>query len=81
VGVFFMRYLGVKHIGLGTFLMNWYGGVLLAAGPHCLAAPEEDGKAPVAFAEREALDRQERLYFGLGLAGGFLVALSFSGVL
>ena len=32
------------------------------------------------FAEREALERQERLYFGLGLAGGLLVALSFSGV-
>jgi hypothetical protein len=32
------------------------------------------------FAEREALDPQEHLYFGLGLAGGHLVALSFSGV-
>jgi hypothetical protein len=30
------------------------------------------------FGERQALDRQERLYFGLGLAGGLLVALSFS---
>jgi hypothetical protein len=33
------------------------------------------------FAEREALDRQEQLYFAVGLLGGVLVALSFSGVL
>jgi hypothetical protein len=138
VGVFFMRYLGVKNTGLGTFLTNWYGGVVLAAGLLFLAAPKEEGKdlvvfatlprqdllrvlglsflvlvtmsaaytayrlapqtvvqplflvaemiAPAliglyVFAEREALDRQEHLYFGLGLAGGLLVALSFSGVL
>jgi hypothetical protein len=31
------------------------------------------------FAEREALDRQEQLYFAVGLLGGVLVALSFSG--
>jgi hypothetical protein len=30
------------------------------------------------FAEREALDRHEQLYFVAGLAGGLLVALSFS---
>jgi hypothetical protein len=138
VGVFFMRYLGVKNTGLGTFLMNWYGGVVLAAGLLLLVAPEEERKDPVVvatlpredllrvlglsllvlvtmsaaytayrlapqtvvqplflvgemiapaliglyvFAEREALERQEHLYFGLGLAGGLLVALSFSGVL
>ncbi len=31
VGIFFMRYLGVQGIGLGTFLVNWYGGVVGAA--------------------------------------------------
>jgi hypothetical protein len=30
------------------------------------------------FAERNALDRWEYLYFGLGLAGGLVVALSFA---
>jgi hypothetical protein len=44
--VFFMRYLGVKNTALGTFLMNWYGGVVLAAGLLFLAAPEEEGKGP-----------------------------------
>ena len=33
------------------------------------------------FGEREALDRLEHLYFAVGLVGGVLVALSFSGVL
>jgi hypothetical protein len=137
VGVFFMRYLGVKNTGLGTFLVNWYGGVVLAATLLLLTAPEE-GKDPAVFArlpwkdwlrilglsllvlvtmsaayaayrlapqtvvqplflvgemiapaliglyvfaEREALDRQEHLYFAVGLVGGILVALSFSGVL
>jgi hypothetical protein len=137
VGVFFMRYLGVKNTGLGTFLVNWYGGVVLAAGLLLLTVPEE-GKDPAVFAtipgkdvlrvvglsllvlvtmsaaymayrlapqtivqplflvaemiapaliglyvfaEREALDRQEQLYFAVGLLGGVLVALSFSGVL
>jgi hypothetical protein len=40
-GVFFMRYLGVKNTGLGTFLVNWYGGVLGAAALLVLALPEE----------------------------------------
>jgi hypothetical protein len=31
------------------------------------------------FGEREALDRLEQLYFAVGLVGGILVALSFSG--
>jgi hypothetical protein len=30
------------------------------------------------FAEREAFNRWEYLYFGLGLAGGLVVALSFA---
>jgi hypothetical protein len=34
-----------------------------------------------AFAEREALDRQEQLYLTVGLLGGVLLALSFSEVL
>jgi hypothetical protein len=33
------------------------------------------------FGEREALDRLEQLYVAVGLVGGVLVALSFSGVL
>jgi hypothetical protein len=137
VGVFFMRYLGVKNTGLGTFLLDWYGGVVLAAGLLLLTVPEE-GKDPAGFAtmpgkdllrviglsllvlvtmsaaymayrlapqtivqplflvgemiapaliglyvfaEREALDRLEHLYFAVGLLGGVLVALSFSEVL
>jgi hypothetical protein len=130
-GVFFMRYLGVQGTGLGTFLVNWYGGVVVAAlllvltstdpaqAPSRLprrALPRLFGLSLVAlvamsaayeayrlapqtviqplflvgemiapaliglyvFAERQALDRPECLYFALGLAGGFLVALSFS---
>jgi hypothetical protein len=133
-GVFFMRYLGVKHTGLATFLVNWYGGVLLAAWGLSLLLPEE-ATDPIAlpavpwrdrlrilglslvvltamsaaytayrlapqtvvqplflvgemiapaliglyvFGEREALDRYEQLLFAAGLAGGLLVALSFS---
>jgi hypothetical protein len=30
------------------------------------------------FGEREALARRDQLYFAIGLAGGLLVALSFS---
>jgi hypothetical protein len=130
-GVFFMRYLGVQGTRLGTFLVNWYGGVVVAALLLVLtstdpaqvpsriprrALPRLFGLSLVAlvamsaayeayrlapqtvvqplflvgemiapaliglyvFAERQALDRQERLYFVLGLAGGLLVALSFS---
>ena len=130
-GVFFMRYLGVQGTRLGTFLVNWYGGVVFAAlllvltaadpaqAPSRLprrALPRLFGLSLVAlvamsaayeayrlapqtvvqplflvgemiapaliglyvFAERQGLDRQERLYFALGLAGGLLVALSFS---
>jgi hypothetical protein len=133
-GVFFMRYLGVKDTGLGTFLVNWYGGVLVAALGLSLLVPDE-AKDPTAlpavpwrdrlrilglslvvltamsaaytayrltpqtvvqplflvgemiapaliglyvFAERAALDRYEQLLFVAGLAGGILVALSFS---
>jgi hypothetical protein len=133
-GVFFMRYLGVKHTGLATFLVNWYGGVLLAAWGLSLLLPEE-ATDPIAlpavpwrdrlrilglslvvltamsaaytayrlapqtvvqplflvgemiapaliglyvFAERAALDRYEQGLFAAGLAGGLLVALSFS---
>jgi hypothetical protein len=133
-GLFFMRYLGVQDTGLGTFLVNWYGGVLLAAALLVLTLPEE-AKDPTAltavswgdrlrigglslvvlvamsaaytayrlapqtavqplflvgemiapaliglyvFAEREALDRYEQGLFAAGLAGGLLVALSFS---
>jgi hypothetical protein len=133
VGVFFMRYLGVRGTGLGTFLVNWYGGVVLAAAFLLLCTPAEEragqamlpqgdwlrvfglsclvlgtmsaafwayrlapqtvvqplflvaemvGPALVGlyvFAEREALDWQEHLYFAVGLLGGVLVALSFSG--
>jgi hypothetical protein len=32
LGVFFMRYIGLQDIGLGRFLLNWYGGAGLAAG-------------------------------------------------
>jgi hypothetical protein len=133
-GVFFMRYLGVKDIGLGTFLVNWYGGVVVAALVLGLIVTEaaKDPAVPTAvpwrdrwrvvglslvvltamsaaytayrlapqtvvqplflvgemvapaliglyvFAEREALDRYEQGAFAAGLAGGLLVALSFS---
>jgi hypothetical protein len=132
VGVFFMRYWGVQGTGLGMFLVNWYGGVVLAATLLVLTAPEERQAARTrlplgdwlrvfglsllvlatmstafwayrlapqtivqplflvgemiapaliglyVFAERDALDRTEHLYFVLGLGGGLLVALSFS---
>jgi hypothetical protein len=135
VGVFFMRYLGVQGVSLGTCLFNWYGGVVLAAAFLLLSAPAEEragqamlprgdwlrvvglsglvvvtmsaafwayrlapqtvvqplflvgemvGPALVGlyvFGEREALDWLEHLYFAVGLGGGVLVALSFSGVL
>jgi fructose-specific phosphotransferase system IIC component len=133
-GLFFMRYLGVQDTGLGTFLVNWYGGVIVAALGLVLLLPEEANDpttlsavpwgdrlrigglnlvvltamsaaytayrlapqtvvqplflvgemiAPAliglyVFAEREALDRYEQLVFAAGLAGGLLVALSFS---
>jgi hypothetical protein len=133
-GVFFMRYLGVQDTGLGTFLVNWYGGVIVAALGLLLILPEEADDptalsavpwgdrlrigglslvvlvamsaaytayrlapqtvvqplflvgemiAPAliglyVFAEREALDRYEQGLFAAGLAGGLLVALSFS---
>src|SRR5919199_5905086 len=131
LGLFFMRYLGVQGTALGTFLVNWYGGIVVAAlllvligvdpaqMPFTLpwrVLPRLGGLSLVAlvamssaygayrlapqtvvqplflvgemivpaliglyvFGERQALDRQERLYFVLGLAGGLLVALSFS---
>jgi hypothetical protein len=129
-GVFFMRYPGVQGTGLGTFLVNWYGGVVTAA--LLLVLPSPDARAALTtfarghlmrlgglslvtlvaisaaflayrlapqtvvqplflvgemvapallglyvFAEREALDRWEVCYFGLGLVGGLVVALSF----
>jgi hypothetical protein len=40
-GVFFMRYLGLKDTGLATFLVNWYGGVLVAALGLSLIVPDE----------------------------------------
>jgi hypothetical protein len=46
VGVFFMRYLGVQGTGLGTFLVNWYGGVVLAAALLFLTAPEAQRALP-----------------------------------
>jgi hypothetical protein len=131
LGLFFIRYLGVQGTALGTFLVNWYGGIVMAAlllvlsgadpaqAPFTLpwrVLPRLVGLSLVAlvamsgaygayrlapqtvvqplflvgemiapaliglyvFGERQALDRQERLYFVLGLAGGLLVALSFS---
>ena len=131
LGLFFIRYLGVQGTALGTFLVNWYGGMVMAAlllvlsgadpaqAPFTLpwrVLPRLGGLSLVAlvamsgaygayrlapqtvvqplflvgemiapaliglyvFGERQALDRQERLYFMLGLAGGLLVALSFS---
>jgi hypothetical protein len=128
-GVFFMRYLGVQGTGLGTFLVNWYGGVVAAALLLVLPSPDAwaaltafsrghlvrlgglslvtlvaisaaflayrlapqtvvqplflvgEMVAPAllglyVFAEREAFDRWEVCYFGLGLAGGLVVALS-----
>ena len=131
LGLFFIRYLGVQGTALGTFLVNWYGGIVIAAlllvlsgadpaqAPFTLpwrVLPRLGGLSLVAlvamsgaygayrlapqtvvqplflvgemiapaliglyvFGERQALDRQERLYFVLGLAGGLLVALSFS---
>ena len=131
LGLFFIRYLGVQGTALGTFLVNWYGGMVMAAlllvlsgadpaqEPFTLpwrVLPRLGGLSLVAlvamsgaygayrlapqtvvqplflvgemiapaliglyvFGERQALDRQERLYFVLGLAGGLLVALSFS---
>jgi hypothetical protein len=130
-GVFFMRYLGVQGTGLGTFLVNWYGGVVAAALLLVLTSPQARAAlttvsrghlvrlgglslvtlvaisaaflayrlapqtvvqplflvgemvAPAllglyVFAEREALDRYEQGLFAAGLAGGLLVALSFS---
>lgn len=131
LGLFFIRYLGVQGTALGTFLVNWYGGIVMAAlllvlsgadpaqapftlpwrvlprlgglslvalvamsgaygayrlAPQTVVQPlflvgEMIGPALIGlyvFGERQALDRQERLYFVLGLAGGLLVALSFS---
>jgi hypothetical protein len=131
LGLFFIRYLGVQGTALGTFLVNWYGGIVMAAlllvlsgadpaqAPFTLpwrVLPRLGGLSLVAlvamsgaygayrlapqtvvqplflvgemiapaliglyvFGERQALDRQERLYFVLGLAGGLLVALSCS---
>lgn len=131
LGLFFIRYLGVQGTALGTFLVNWYGGMVMAAlllvlsgadpaqAPFTLpwrVLPRLGGLSLVAlvamsgaygayrlapqtvvqplflvgemiapaliglyvFGERQALDRQERLYVVLGLAGGLLVALSFS---
>jgi hypothetical protein len=133
-GLFFMRSLGVQDTGLGTFLVNWYGGVIGAALGLVLILPEEAQDPTVlpavpwgdrlrigglslvvlvamsaaytayrlapqtvvqplflvgemiapaliglyVFAEREALDRYEQGLFAAGLAGGLLVALSFS---
>jgi hypothetical protein len=131
VGVFFMRYLGVQGTGLGTFLVNWYGGIVGAALLLVLCSADAGTALPAlfrrdlprlaglslvalvalsaaygayrlapqtvvqplflvgemvapavlglyVFAERAALDRWEYVYFGLGLAGGVLVALSVS---
>ena len=131
LGLFFIRYLGVQGTALGTFLVNWYGGIVMEAlllvlsgadpaqAPFTLpwrVLPRLGGLSLAAlvamsgaygayrlapqtvvqplflvgemiapaliglyiFGERQALDRQERLYFVLGLAGGLLVALSFS---
>jgi hypothetical protein len=131
LGLFFIRYLGVQGTALGTFLVNWYGGIVMAAlllvlsgadpaqapftlpwrvlarlgglslvalvamsgaygayrlAPQTVVQPlflvgEMIAPALIGlyvFGERQALDRQERLYFVLGLAGGLLVALSFS---
>ena len=130
-GVFFMRYLGVQGTELGTFLVNWYGGVVAAAlllvltstgavtalttfsrghlvrlgglslvtlvalsaaflayrlAPQTVVQPlflVGEMVAPAllglyVFAEREAFDRWEYCYFGVGLAGGLVVALSFA---
>ncbi len=54
-GVFFMRYLGVKETGLGTFLVNWYGGVVGAATLLSLTVTEEakDPAAPTAVPWRD----------------------------
>ena len=121
--VFFMRYLGVQGTGLGTFLVNWCGGIVGAALLLVLTSPDAatafttlsrkplvrlgslslvtlvalstafmayrlapqtvvqplflvgEMVAPAllglyVFAERDALDRWEWVYFGLGLAGG-----------
>ena len=40
MGVFFMRYLGVRGTGLGVFLVNWYGEVVLAAALLLLMTPD-----------------------------------------
>jgi hypothetical protein len=130
-GVFFMRYLGVQGTGLGTFLVNWCGGIVGGALLLVLTSPDAatvlttlsrrplvrlgglslvslvamsaafmayrlapqtvvqplflvgEMMAPAllglyVFAERNGLDRWEYLYFGLGLAGGLVVALSFA---
>jgi hypothetical protein len=134
LGVFFMRYIGLQDIGLGRFLLNWYGGAGMAAGllvltfrmrmhtpavplalsrqawlrlcggsllilvavgsaygayrlaPQTIVQPlflvgEMVGPALIGlyvFGERNTLARHDQLYFALGLAGGLLVALSFS---
>jgi hypothetical protein len=54
-GVFFMRYLGVQETGLGTFLVNWYGGVVGAATLLSLTVTEEakDPAVPTAVPWRD----------------------------
>lgn len=63
-----MRYLGVQGTGLGTFLVNWYGGVVVAALLVVLTAADP-AHAPAKL-PRRALPR----LFGLSLVA--LVAMS-----
>jgi len=70
-GLFFMRYLGVQDTGLGTFLVNWYGGVIVAALVLILTLAEE-AQDPTALT---AVSWGDRLRIG-GLSLVVLVAMS-----
>ena len=70
-GLFFIRYLGVQDTGLGTFLVNWYGGVIVAALVLILTLPEE-ARDPTALT---AVAWGDRLRIG-GLSLVVLVAMS-----
>jgi hypothetical protein len=46
VGVFVMRYLGIHGTGLGTFLVNWYGVIVVSLWRKGRLAPAGVGADP-----------------------------------